>query len=114
MTRGEGRRHRRKYAKGNLGPDWTFVFRGPGQRLSLRARNLSQFLELAEGVDDETRMYHFLTFASATTPPGSPTVSRTTASPEMPLAWRSATTSVPTRVVDSYARAIELRYTGHP
>lgn len=57
-TRGERRRHRRKYAEGDLGADRTFAFRGPEQRLNLRARNLFQFIDLAEGVDDETWMHH--------------------------------------------------------
>jgi len=57
-TRGEGRRHRRKYAEGNLGPDRTFVFRGPQQKLNLRARNLVQFVDLADGVDDHTWLHH--------------------------------------------------------
>lgn len=59
-TRGETRRHRRKYAEGNLGPDRTFVFRGPEEKLRLRARNLFQFVDLAEGVGDETWMHHLL------------------------------------------------------
>ncbi len=57
-TRGESRRHRRKYAEGNLGPDRTFVFRGPEHKLSLRARNLFQFIDLAQGVDNETWLHH--------------------------------------------------------
>lgn len=57
-TRGESRRHRRKYAQGNLGPDRSFTFRGPAGRLSLQARNLLQFMELGEGVDDDTWMHH--------------------------------------------------------
>jgi hypothetical protein len=57
-SRIDRQRHRRKYAEGELPPDRSFYFRGPENRLRLRARNLSQFLELAEGVDDATWLYH--------------------------------------------------------
>jgi hypothetical protein len=56
--RTERRRHRRKYAEGELGPDRSFYFTGPGGRLNLRARNLHQFVQLSEGVDDDTWLYH--------------------------------------------------------
>jgi hypothetical protein len=56
--RGELRRHHRKYAAGELGPDISFYFRGPEGKLNLRAQNLSVFSGLAEGVDDETWLYH--------------------------------------------------------
>jgi hypothetical protein len=56
--RAERRRHVRKYAEGDLGEDRSFYFRGPGQRLKLRAPNLTVFLQLAEGVDDETWLHH--------------------------------------------------------
>src|SRR2546430_3319617 len=51
------RRHRRKYAAGNLANE-AFVFRGPQGKLKLRAQNLNLFLQMAEGVDDETWMHH--------------------------------------------------------
>jgi hydroxymethylpyrimidine pyrophosphatase-like HAD family hydrolase len=51
-------RHRRKYAAGELGPDKSFYFRGPEGRLNLRAQNLVLFVQLAEGVDDATWLYH--------------------------------------------------------
>lgn len=54
----ERRRHRRKYAAGELGPDKSFYFRGPSGDLHLRAQNLVLFLQLADGVDDETWRYH--------------------------------------------------------
>jgi HAD superfamily hydrolase (TIGR01484 family) len=54
----ERRRHTRKYAEGELGPDRSFYFRGPEGRLNLRAQNLILFLQLAEGVDDETWFHH--------------------------------------------------------
>ena len=37
---------------------WGFYFRGPEGALRLRAQNLSTFLDLAVGVDDQTWMYH--------------------------------------------------------
>jgi hypothetical protein len=55
---GERLRHRRKYAEGTLGPDKSFYFRGADQKLHLRAQNFGVFLQLAEGVDDETWLYH--------------------------------------------------------
>ena len=51
------RRHRRKYAAGDL-HDEAFVFRGPGGKLHLRAQNLSLFLQMAEGVDEDTWLHH--------------------------------------------------------
>ena len=51
-------RHSRKYAEGELGEDKSFYFRGPEGSLNLRARNLVLFLQLAEGVDDGTWLYH--------------------------------------------------------
>jgi HAD superfamily hydrolase (TIGR01484 family) len=56
--RAELRRHRRKYAAGELGTDKSFWFRGPGDRLNLRAQNLVLFVQLGEGVDDETWLFH--------------------------------------------------------
>jgi hypothetical protein len=52
------RRHRRKYAQGELGPDNSFYFQGPESKLNLRAQNLEIFLQLAEGIDDATWVYH--------------------------------------------------------
>jgi hypothetical protein len=54
----ERRRHTRKYAEGELPPDRSFYFRGPDGRLNLRAQNLILFLQLADGVDDETWLHH--------------------------------------------------------
>lgn len=51
-------RHIRKYAEGTLGADKSFYFRGPYGALKLRAQNLTLFLQLAEGVDDETWLHH--------------------------------------------------------
>ncbi len=54
----EHQRHRRKYAAGDLGSEYSFYFRGPEGKLNLRAQNLTLFLQMAEGVDDETWLYH--------------------------------------------------------
>ncbi len=54
----ERRRHSRKYAEGALPPERSFYFRGPGEKLNLRCRNLVQFLEIADGVDDDTWRHH--------------------------------------------------------
>jgi hypothetical protein len=52
------RRHTRKYAEGELGDDKSFYFRGPVGALKLRAHNLMIFLQMADGVDDDTWLYH--------------------------------------------------------
>jgi hydroxymethylpyrimidine pyrophosphatase-like HAD family hydrolase len=57
-SQAERRRHRRKYAEGELPPERSFYFHGPDGKLNLRAQNLMLFLQLAEGVDDITWMYH--------------------------------------------------------
>jgi hypothetical protein len=51
-------RHVRKYARGELGRDKSFWFRGPDGRFNLRAPNLMVFLLMADGVDDATFDYH--------------------------------------------------------
>ncbi|MDZ7957441.1 MAG: HAD-IIB family hydrolase [Aulosira sp. DedQUE10] len=56
--RTERRRHVRKYAEGELGEDKSFYFRGPEAKLNLRAQNLILFTQIAEGVDEETWLYH--------------------------------------------------------
>lgn len=56
----ERRRHSRKYAQGELPPDRSFYFRGPDGKLNLRAQNLILFLQMADGVDDDTWMHHLL------------------------------------------------------
>ncbi len=53
----ERRRHRRKYAHGDV-QDKSFYFRGPEEKLNLRAQNLAVFVQMAEGVDDDTWMHH--------------------------------------------------------
>ena len=56
--RTERKRHSRKYAEGNVGPERSFYFRGPEGKLNLKAPNLHQFMQLAEGVDNETWEFH--------------------------------------------------------
>ncbi len=51
-------RHDRKYASGELPPERSFYFRGPDEKLNLRADNLTTFLRLADGVDEETWLHH--------------------------------------------------------
>lgn len=54
----DARRHKRKYAVGRLGDDECFYFKGPRGKLNLRAQNLTMFLQMAEGVDKGTWLYH--------------------------------------------------------
>jgi GTPase SAR1 family protein len=56
----ERHRHRRKYASGALGEDKSFFFRGPRGALNLRAHNLAMFLQIADGVDEETWLHHLV------------------------------------------------------
>lgn len=56
--RAERRRHRRKYAEGDLGAECSFYFRGRDGKLNLKAQNLIVFMQLADGVDDQTWEYH--------------------------------------------------------
>lgn len=57
-SRSEHHRHKRKYAAGELEEDRSFYFRGPDASLNLRARNLNTFVQLAEGVDQKTWLFH--------------------------------------------------------
>ncbi|HLQ35915.1 MAG TPA: HAD-IIB family hydrolase [Chloroflexota bacterium] len=52
------RRHKRKYAKGELMDEECFYFRGPEHKLNLKAQNLVIFAQLAQGIDDETWLHH--------------------------------------------------------
>jgi hydroxymethylpyrimidine pyrophosphatase-like HAD family hydrolase len=51
------KRHRRKYAAGDM-HDNSFFFTGPFRRLNLKANNLMLFIQMASGIDDETWLYH--------------------------------------------------------
>ena len=57
-SQAERRRHRRKYVEGELPPERSFYFRGPQKTLNLRAQNLLLFMQLADGVDDDTWLHH--------------------------------------------------------
>jgi len=57
-SRIEHKRHRRKYAEGDLELDRSFYFKGPEGELNLRAQNLNTFVQLAEGVDQKTWLFH--------------------------------------------------------
>jgi len=53
------RRHPpRPSAEDGLDAGRSFYFRGPRQRLNLRAQSLALFNQLADGVDDETWLFH--------------------------------------------------------
>jgi HAD superfamily hydrolase (TIGR01484 family) len=54
----ERQRHKRTYAHGDLGDDRSFYFRGPENKLNLRANNLATFIQLADGIDDDTWLHH--------------------------------------------------------
>lgn len=54
----ERTRHSRKYIEGNLGADRAFYFKGPDGKLNLKAHNLLTFLQMADGVDDDTWTFH--------------------------------------------------------
>jgi hypothetical protein len=58
-SRTERKRHLRKYSEGSLGEDRSFYFRGPEGKLNLRAHNLIVFMDLADGVDEDTWLYHW-------------------------------------------------------
>jgi hydroxymethylpyrimidine pyrophosphatase-like HAD family hydrolase len=57
-SRAEHRRHVRKYAEGELPAERCFFFRGPANKLNLRAQNLILFNQMAAGVDDATWLHH--------------------------------------------------------
>ncbi len=56
--KGERQRHKRNYAEGSLGDDKCFYFRGSEGKLNLKAQNLMMFVQLADGVDEDTWLYH--------------------------------------------------------
>jgi hypothetical protein len=56
--KGERTRHSRKYVEGNIGSARSFYFRGPEAKLNLKAHNLLLFVQLGDGVDDETWEFH--------------------------------------------------------
>jgi hypothetical protein len=50
-------RHKKKYATGDMDYN-SFYFRGPEDKLNLKAYNLMIFIQIASGIDDETWLYH--------------------------------------------------------
>jgi hypothetical protein len=52
------RRHRRKYAEGDMGWDRSFFFTGPEGGERLRAQNLIAFMDISDRIDDTTWLYH--------------------------------------------------------
>jgi len=50
-------RHKKKYAMGDMGYN-SFVFTGPNNQLQLRPNNLMMFIHIAEGIDDQTWLFH--------------------------------------------------------
>ena len=52
------RRHRRKYAHGDLADEKSFYFTGAESKLRLKAQNLSLFVQIASGIDEGTWSYH--------------------------------------------------------
>jgi HAD superfamily hydrolase (TIGR01484 family) len=50
-------RHRRKYAEGDVRYN-SFYFRGPTGKHNLKAQNLNVFSQIAEGIGEETWMFH--------------------------------------------------------
>jgi hypothetical protein len=59
MVRGsiERFRHHRKYAEGDLA-DKSFYFEGPERALKLKAQNLALFVQIGQGIDEATWLYH--------------------------------------------------------
>ena len=57
-TKVDWRRYQQKYALGELGADKSFYFTGPHKKMNLRAQNMNSFVQLAEGVDEETFTHH--------------------------------------------------------
>jgi hypothetical protein len=55
--RAERIRHHRKYSEGNMRYR-SFFFRGPDKRHNLKAQNLVIFSQIAEGIDEETWVFH--------------------------------------------------------
>jgi hypothetical protein len=50
-------RHKKKYTIGDMSYN-SFFFRGPENKLNLKAYNLMIFVQLAKGIDEETWMFH--------------------------------------------------------
>jgi hypothetical protein len=51
-------RNRNTVCIGELPPERRFFLRGPDGRLNLRAQNLQMFLQITEGIDDDTWVFY--------------------------------------------------------
>ncbi len=58
LTRTARQRHMRKYTAGVIPSEHSFYFTGRERKFCLRAQNLLLFLQIGDGVDDETWLYH--------------------------------------------------------
>ncbi len=56
--RTEGQRHQHSYYEGDMDENLQFVFRGKNNQFSLNTGNLKEFIKTAQGIDDETWLYH--------------------------------------------------------
>jgi HAD superfamily hydrolase (TIGR01484 family) len=54
----EHQRHRHGYLEGDMDAEHRFYLRGPKCELNLPAQNLRIFMQVGEGVDDDTWLYH--------------------------------------------------------
>jgi HAD superfamily hydrolase (TIGR01484 family) len=58
IVESEAKRHRKSLMDGEMDESLQFVFRGPEKKLTLKAKNLREFMRLAEGLDDGTWDFH--------------------------------------------------------
>ncbi|TCR76701.1 HAD-IIB family hydrolase [Rhizobium sp. BK376] len=100
-------RHRGKYATGDVGAEHSFYFRGPNLETNLRARNLEEFLTLADEVSDPVWQHHLLAgdFSAWFR-----NVIRDDALAEQVLDIERERPSVPAVSRRAIARAVEVRY----
>jgi hypothetical protein len=54
----ERHRHLRKYSDGDVGVQRSFYFTGPHGRTKIKCQNLFFFMQVGEGIDDETWLFH--------------------------------------------------------
>jgi HAD superfamily hydrolase (TIGR01484 family) len=54
----EPKRHRHGYLEGDMDDEHRFYFRGPKGELNLPVQNLRIFMQVGEGVDDDTWLFH--------------------------------------------------------
>lgn len=56
--KGEHLRHQRTYLDGHMDEDMRFYYRGPENALNIGVQNLRMFMQVGDGVDDETWLHH--------------------------------------------------------